>query len=119
MGVNPVALHPMQPLHDAAGWLSLLGWVNIIMGVLYCLSIVGIIVAWIFIWQGILLKGAAEKLKGGFASGDNGQLHEASRNVSTYFIIMGILALIGLIFMALYALFVIFMFATVGFQMFR
>jgi hypothetical protein len=94
--------HAMQPLHEKAGWLILLGWVSIVGGVITCLTIVGVIIGWLPIWMGILLKGAGENLKAGFQSGNEGNLHQASQQLSTYFMIIGVLTLIGLVINVLY-----------------
>lgn len=95
------SVHPMQPLYEASGWMSFLGWLMIIYGILQCLSIIGVIVGWLPIWIGIVLKGSADRLKSGFVSGDTAQLYDSSRQLATYFTIMGVLALIGLLLTAL------------------
>ncbi|MBL8892688.1 MAG: DUF5362 domain-containing protein [Planctomycetaceae bacterium] len=94
--------HPMEPLHAVAPWLAFLGWVCIIAGVIYCLTIIGLIIGWLPIWMGILLKGASERLKLGFQSGNEAELYAASKNLGTYFIILGILTLIAMIINLLY-----------------
>lgn len=100
--VGQVSNHPMQPLLEAAHWLTFLGWVFLIMGVLYCLTIIGIIIGWLPIWMGILLKDSGAKLKEGFATGSNMALYESSRRLATYFTIMAILTIIGLAINLLY-----------------
>ncbi len=107
--------HVMQPLHEKAGWLILLGWVSIVSGVILCLTIIGLIMGWLPIWMGILLKGAGENLKAGFQTGNDGNLHQASQKLSTYFLIIGILTLIGLAFNLLYiGFFVLAILAGIG-----
>ena len=53
---NPTVTNVMQPLHDAAGWMKLIGTLAIIQGVLLALTIVGLIIAWLPIWLGVLLN---------------------------------------------------------------
>ena len=99
--------HAMQPLHEKAGWLIFLGWVSIISGVITCLTIIGVIIGWLPIWMGILLKGAGENLKAGFQAGNEGNLHQASQQLSTYFMIVAVMTLIGLAINLLYIGFVL------------
>lgn len=94
--------HPMEPLHAITGWLTFLGWMFIVIGALYCLTIIGVIIGWLPLWTGILLKGAADKLKQGFQTGNEADLHAASKNLSTYFVIVGVITLIGLVINVLY-----------------
>lgn len=94
--------HPMEPLHAVAGWIAFLGWVCIILGVIYCLTIIGLIIGWLPIWMGVLLKGTADKLKLGFQTGSEAELHAASKNLGTYFVILGILTLIAVVINLLY-----------------
>lgn len=92
--------HPMQPLHGVAGWLNFLGWFNIVVGILYALSIVFIIIAWLPIWIGICLKNAGEALKAGYPN-DSGQLYRASSNLATAIRIVGVLCIINIVFAVL------------------
>ncbi len=115
IGTGGPAAHPMSPLYNSAGWITFLGWVMIIQGILACLTIIGIVFGWLPIWMGILLKGAGEKLKSGFATSNNGELYESSRSLANYFTIMAILTIIGLAFWLLYMLFIIMMILGSGF----
>lgn len=99
--------HAMQPLHERAGWLIFLGWVSIVSGVITCLTIIGLLVGWLPIWMGILMKGAGENLKAGFQAGNESNLYQASQQLSTYFLIIGILTLIGLAINLLYIGFIV------------
>lgn len=101
--------HPMEPLHAVAGWIAFLGWVFIVLGVIYCLTIVGLIIGWLPIWMGVLLKGASEKLKLGFQAGNEADLHAASKNLGTYFVVLGILTLIAVVINLLYLAVVVIM----------
>jgi len=78
-----------------------------IFGILYCLTIVGIIIAWLFIWMGWLVKGAAEAITIGVETGDQEQLLLANQRLGTFFKILGVMSIISLCFIALYILMVI------------
>ncbi len=85
------------PLYSAKGWMKFIGILLIVMGVMYALSIVGIIFAWIPIWLGILVTGAANKMDMAYRTGDKYSFIEAQKKVGLYFTIYGVLILIGLI----------------------
>lgn len=86
------------PLYQAKGWMKLLGIVMIINGVVIAISIVGIIVAWLPIWLGVLLFQAASASEGAQFTGNKQQLIEALTKLKLYFVINGILMVIALIF---------------------
>ena len=85
------------PLYSAKGWMKFIGILLIIGGVLYALSIVGIIFAWIPIWLGILVIGATNKMDMAYHSGDKISLIEAQKKIGLYFTVYGVLILIFLI----------------------
>lgn len=97
----------MQPLYEARTMMKIWGWMNFIIGILYCLTIVGAIVGWLFVWMGWLVKGAGEAVTIGIEHGDQQQLRLANERIATFFKIMGVLAIITLVFLGLYLLFVI------------
>lgn len=86
----------MQPLHDAAGWMKLLGTLGIIYGVLTALTIVGILIAWLPIWLGILLRKAAVEAQDAYKTGDEAAAITATSSLQTVFKVQGVLVLIGL-----------------------
>jgi hypothetical protein len=90
------------PLYSAKGWMKFIGILLIVMGVTYALSIVGIIFAWIPIWLGILVTGAANKIDTAYRTGDKYSFIEAQKKVGLYFTIYGVLILIGLILILLF-----------------
>ncbi len=85
------------PLYSSKGWMKFIGVLLIIGGVFYALSIVGIIFAWIPIWLGILVTGAANKMDLAYKSGDKYSFIEAQKKIGLYFTIYGVLILIFLI----------------------
>ncbi|GEM_PF-1572064 len=84
-------------LADAAGWMKFLGVLSIIAGVSQVLSIVGLISGGLQIWMGILLFQAASSAEQARATGDAYAFRSALDNVKTFFMINGILALIGIL----------------------
>ena len=79
---------------NTAGWLKFLGIVNIVMGGLAAITIVGIIVAWLPIWIGVLLFQAGSRASELGYSGNPEKLIEMMDKLKTYFVIQGILLLI-------------------------
>ena len=94
---NPAVANVMRPLHDAAGWMKLIGTLGIIYGVLMALTIIGLIIAWLPIWMGVLLNRAADGSRAAAAAGDEERAIAATRNLSTIFKVQGVLVLIGLL----------------------
>lgn len=100
--------HAFGPLGSSVFYLKITGWWMIIYGVICAITIFGIIICWLPIWIGISLKNAGEELERGYATGDMRRFQSASKNLSTYFTIMGVLSIIGMVLFALYAVFLIF-----------
>lgn len=91
----------IQPLADRAGWLKFIGIWMIIVGVMYCLTILGAIVGVPVIIAGLNLSQGAGMLRGAYTN-DAHQLREACQKMSTSAYIMGILLAISLALTALY-----------------
>ncbi len=85
------------PLYSSKGWMKFLGIMLILTGVFYGISIVGLLVAWIPIWQGILLISAANRLDASYHAGDKYSFLEAQTKIGSFFTISGVLMLIGMI----------------------
>lgn len=85
------------PLYGAKGWLKFLGILFIVYGVMTALSIVGLLIAWLPIWMGVLLYQTAGALEAAVHAGDEEALMRAMGKLRTYFVIMGVLTLIGLV----------------------
>ncbi len=79
------------------GWLKFLGILNIVGGALYALTIVGLIVAWLPIWMGVLLVQAANRADRYLALHDPEAFVEMIEKFRTFWALLGILTLIGLI----------------------
>lgn len=83
-------------LFSMKGWLKFIGIIMIIGGVLTALSLVGIIVAWVPIWMGVVLFSASNKIEMAFHSGDKQQLMEACSKLKTYFTIQGFMLILSI-----------------------
>jgi len=94
------------PIYQAKGWLKLLGIVSVIYGVLLIFPIFTIIICWLPIWLGVLLFRAGNQIDFAYSSGDKHSLINSLNNIKTYFIINGVLLLLGLIGIGLAVLFV-------------
>ena len=89
------------PLAAGKGWMKLLGVVFIIQGALAAITIIGIIVAWLPIWIGVLLMQSAGAIEQAQATGDEVQFRRSMDKLRTYFLILGILLLISIALMVL------------------
>ncbi|MEW6412902.1 MAG: DUF5362 family protein [Candidatus Zixiibacteriota bacterium] len=89
-----------MPLYQSKGWLKLLGIVMIIQGVFTALTLVGIVIAWLPIWLGVLLFQAASAAESAQFSGNKEQLMASLNKLKMYFIINGVLMVILLLFVA-------------------
>ena len=84
-------------VRGAKGWLKFLGIMSIIGGAGYALTIVGIIVAWLPIWLGILMFQAGSRAQEFAERGDAGALSAYTAKLKTLFTLMGVLAIISLV----------------------
>jgi len=84
------------PIFEGRGWLKFLGVLMIIYGVITALTIVGILFAWLPIWQGVLLFQAGSLAEQSGLSGDAAPLTASLGKLKVYFMIMGIMALLGI-----------------------
>lgn len=100
--------HPdeFRPLVDAMFLMRAVSWWLIGVGVLYCISIVGIIFGWIPIWMGIALKRSCDSLDRGYTTNDRVLLTDSMNSMSTFFRIAGVVVLVSLALFALYMAFV-------------
>lgn len=70
----------------------------IVWGALGALSLIGIIIAWLPIWMGVLLFQSASAVELAYLSGDRNVMTRSLVKLKTYFVIMGVMTLIGIIF---------------------
>lgn len=85
------------PLYQCKGWVKLVGVMSILGGALYALTLIGIVIAWLPIWMGVLLFQSASAIELAYLSGDRNAMTRALAKLKTYFVIMGVLTLIGII----------------------
>jgi hypothetical protein len=88
----------------SATWMKLLGVLLIIYGVFLIATLIGILICWLPIWVGVILFKAAGDAEAA-NKGAPQQLAGFVEKINRFFLIEGVLALIGLIFV-LIALFV-------------
>jgi hypothetical protein len=86
-----------MPLYQARGWLKFLGVMSIISGVGSALSIVGILVAWLPIWMGVLMFQAGSSVEAAGQIGDKFAFLRSLGSLKTYFVLQGVLTLIGIV----------------------
>jgi hypothetical protein len=84
-------------LYTCKGWLKLVGVMSIIGGALQAITIVGIIIAWLPIWMGILLFQSANAIGQAYETDSKAAMIKSLAKLKTYFIITGVLTLIGII----------------------
>jgi hypothetical protein len=85
------------PLFQARGWLKFLGILSIIGGVGQALSIVGILIAWLPIWMGVMMYQAGSNIGNAGQFGDKFAFLRSMSNLKTLFTIMGVLSLLSII----------------------
>ena len=83
-----------MPIFQARGWLKLLGVVTILSGIPSAFVLVGILQ----IWVGVLLFQAGSSIESASRFGDKFAFLRSMGSLKTYFIIQGVLAVIGIIF---------------------
>lgn len=85
----------VESVKGLKSWLKFLGILSIIGGILYALTLVGIIFAWLPIWLGVILNQAGSKAAEYAERGDNSSLAALLEKLKTYFTITGILVIIS------------------------
>jgi hypothetical protein len=85
------------PIFRARGWLKFLGILSIIAGIGQALSIVGILIAWLPIWMGVLMYQAGSNIGNAGQFGDKFAFLRSMSNLKTLFTIMGILSLLSIL----------------------
>jgi hypothetical protein len=89
------------PLYQSKGWMMFLGILSILMGVFTALSIVGIVIAWLPIWIGVLLFQAANSTEEAHTLGNKVSLLKTLGKLKLFFTIMGVFYLINLAFIGI------------------
>ena len=81
---------------NMAVWAKFIGIVNIIMGALTAISIVGIIIAWLPIWMGVILFQAGSRADTAHTSKKYDQLIPMMDKLRMYFLVQGVLVIVGI-----------------------
>src|SRR3972149_4546629 len=89
------------PLYNCKGWMKLVGVMSIISGVIAALTIIGILFAWLPICTGALLFQSANAIGQAYETDSKPAMTRSLSKLKTYFIIMGVITLIGVIFWGL------------------
>lgn len=92
-----VSAEVVAHLNRSRGWMKLVGVLMILGGVIQALTVVGIVVAWLPIWMGVQLTGAAADAETVVQRNDPAALASYHRRVGTFFTIQGVLAMLGLL----------------------
>lgn len=80
-----------------SGWMKFVGVLLIINGVVACLTVVGAVIGWLPIWQGVVLNKAANAARGAADEGSREDLEEALERTGFFFKLTGIVILVLMI----------------------
>jgi hypothetical protein len=85
------------PIFEGRSAIMFVAILSIIYGVMLVLTLLGILIAWLPIWMGILLIQSSSAIEYARAKGDKQMLVASLSKLKLYFTIQGVLALIGII----------------------
>ena len=104
---NGVLQQIFMPLRNNLFYVKAASWFLLIYGGLMAITIVGIIIAWLPIWMGITLRQTAAGIENGYATGNSQEFASATKNLSTYFAILGVLSMIWLVLISIYVVIIV------------
>ncbi|GAA0565631.1 DUF5362 family protein [Halomonas salifodinae] len=87
----------VEPIYRAKFWMQLTGVMLILAGAITAISIIGLLVAWIPVWAGVVLMQTAGAAQRAYDGSDAREMKFAMGKLKTYFTIFGVLALIYLV----------------------
>ncbi len=87
--------------------MKLLAVVMIVQGVFLAITIVGLLIAWLPIWLGVLLWQSADAAQKARAAGDEAIAVDSLTKLKTMITIYGVVALIGVAFWGLMIIFIV------------
>jgi hypothetical protein len=90
-----------EPLYQKRIWIRILGIALILLGALYCITIIGAIFGIPMIFAGVFMNQAAGHIEAGFM-GNPARLYEGSRKLASALQMGGIIILIISVIMILY-----------------
>ena len=97
----------VYPICAVSGWLKFLGILNIIVGIIYCITIIGAIVGWIPLWIGILSTRAGGALREGYDTSHPQSVQDGLGRLALIIKIFGVLTIIGLAINVIYIFIII------------
>lgn len=99
--MNPAAMvkEISLPLFNSKFWMKLMGVFMIVYGVLIVIGTfgIGLVIAWLPIWIGVLLFQSANAIDTAYTQGDAAAAVRAMEKLKVYFIINGVLLLLGIL----------------------
>jgi len=87
----------IEPLYRAKGWIKFAGIMSIIYGAMNVLSVVGIIIAWLPIWMGIVLVSASKFIDKAYTDDQEADMVTSLDKLRLYFKIFGIVMIVMLV----------------------
>lgn len=103
-----------EELNKGSGWMKFIGILSIIAGALTALSIIGIIIAWLPIWMGVVLYQAGNLASSAYLLKDENKFLESVSKIRLYFILTGITLIVGIAFSLITVLVVLITGAFIG-----
>ncbi len=85
------------PAYEAKGWLKFLGVVCIVIGGFHAITIVGLLVAWLYVWLGVLLWQAGNRAFQATHMRDPLMLEQYLRKLKTVIVIAGVVTAISVV----------------------
>ena len=86
----------LLPAYESKGWLRFLGVVCIVGGALSALTIVGLIVAWLYVWVGVLLWQAGDRVDRAYLQRDPAMFELFLHKLKTLITIAGVATVLSL-----------------------
>ena len=83
------------PLYRARGWMKFVGLAEIVSGLGLALTVMGLLVAWLPIWMGVVLFRVAGNTRRAVEDSDPAALGKALDQLRTFFVLGGIQVILG------------------------
>ena len=112
-GTSTISPAAQITVNKMTGDMRFVGVFYIIVGALYCITIIGAVMGIPFIICGLRLRESADAYNGYLSSSDSNMLERAFERQGSFFFIQKVLMIIGLVLMVLYIIFIIAFSATI------
>src|SRR3970040_771786 len=106
-GTSTISPAAQMTVNKMTGDMRFVGVFYIIVGALYCITIIGAVMGIPFIICGLRLRESADAYNGYLSSSDSNMLERAFERQGSFFFIQKVLMIIGLVLMVLYIIFII------------